>query len=78
MFLKIPYIPSLRSLMYRESTDVEISRCWGGSPNIVWFFNRERGVAGFFGTQIEPFGDPLVKELVNSWKKDFWSKIDKE
>lgn len=46
--------------------------CWGGSPNIVWFVCRERGVAGFFGTQVSPFGDAGVKELVNAWKKDFW------
>lgn len=46
--------------------------CWGGSPNIVWFVCRERGVAGFFGTQISPFEDKGVRELVDGWKKDFW------
>ncbi|PSR85607.1 beta-lactamase/transpeptidase-like protein [Coniella lustricola] len=50
--------------------------CWGGSPNIVWFANRERGVAGFFATQMSPFGNPAVKELVNAWKKDFWGQYD--
>lgn len=46
--------------------------CWGGSPNTVWFASRDRGVAGFFGTQISPFSDAGAKELVNAWKKDFW------
>lgn len=50
--------------------------CWGGSPNIAWFTNRERGVAGFFATQMSPFGNSAVKELVNAWKKDFWSQYD--
>lgn len=50
--------------------------CWGGSPNIVWFLCKEKGVAGFFGTQMSPFGDPKVKELVNAWKKDFWGQFE--
>ncbi|KAL4750660.1 hypothetical protein BDW72DRAFT_193731 [Aspergillus terricola var. indicus] len=46
---------------------------WGGAPNIVWWVNRERGVAGFFATQQAPFGNPTIKNLVNAWKKDFWA-----
>jgi len=49
---------------------------WGGASNIVWFASRELGVAGFFGTQISPFGDPAANELINAWKKDFWSKYN--
>lgn len=47
--------------------------CWGGATNIVWWACREKGVAGFFGTQIFPFSDEKVKQLVNAWKKDFWA-----
>lgn len=50
--------------------------CWGGSPNVVWFICRERGVAGFFATQLSPFGDMTVKDLVNAWNKDFWDKFE--
>lgn len=50
--------------------------CWGGSPNVVWFMCREKGVAGFFATQMSPFGDATVKELVNAWKKDFWTNFE--
>lgn len=61
-----------------ESADLGQPRgllCWGGSPNIVWFVCRERGVAGFFGTQVSPFGDAGVRELVDGWKKDFWGSL---
>ncbi|RDW64557.1 serine hydrolase domain-containing protein [Aspergillus mulundensis] len=49
---------------------------WGGASNIVWWVNRERGVAGFFATQQVPFGNPTVTKLVNAWKKDFWAGFD--
>ena len=45
--------------------------CWGGASNVVWWICRDEGVAGFFGTQVSPFG--AAKELVNAWKKDFWA-----
>jgi hypothetical protein len=48
---------------------------WGGAANTVWFASREQGVAGFFATQLHPFSDPFVKDLVNAWKKDFWSTL---
>jgi CubicO group peptidase (beta-lactamase class C family) len=48
----------------------------GGALNNTWFASRELGVVGFFATQIFPFGDPVVTELINAWKKDFWSKFD--
>lgn len=35
--------------------------CWGGASNIAWFMCREKGLAGFFGTQIgfpTPFYTP--------------------
>lgn len=48
---------------------------WGGASNIVWWVNREVGVAGFFATQQLPFGNPAVTKLVNAWKKDFWTRF---
>ena len=45
---------------------------WGGAANSVWFASRSRGVAGFFSTQLHPFADPAVKDLVDAWKKHFW------
>lgn len=67
----------LGGLLIQEETP-EIAQpknllCWGGSPNIVWFISKDRGVAGFFATQMSPFGDGIVKEVVNAWKKDFWT-----
>jgi hypothetical protein len=49
---------------------------WGGACNIIWFANKELGVAGFFATQQAPFGNPAVMELVNAWKKDFWTQFN--
>ncbi|KAF2668346.1 beta-lactamase/transpeptidase-like protein [Microthyrium microscopicum] len=47
---------------------------WGGAANTIWFASKDHGVAGFFSTQLHPFGDPMAKNLVNAWKKDFWSQ----
>lgn len=49
---------------------------WGGASNVVWWMNREKGVAGFFATQQSPFGTPAVTKLVNAWKKDFWTQFE--
>lgn len=46
---------------------------WGGASNIIWWINKEVGVAGFFATQQSPFGNENVTRLVNAWKKDFWA-----
>jgi CubicO group peptidase (beta-lactamase class C family) len=51
--------------------------CWGGASNVVWFASKEKGVAGMFATQIDPFGDAKTKELINAWKKDFWEGVGK-
>ncbi|KAF2794584.1 beta-lactamase class C and other penicillin binding protein [Melanomma pulvis-pyrius CBS 109.77] len=49
---------------------------WGGASNVIWWANRELGVAGFFATQQSPFGNPTVVKLVNAWKKDFWTQFN--
>lgn len=51
---------------------------WGGASNVVWFACRDKGVAGFFATQQAPFGNPIITELVNAWKKDFWTTLYKQ
>ncbi|KAF2674741.1 beta-lactamase/transpeptidase-like protein [Microthyrium microscopicum] len=45
---------------------------WAGATNPVWFASRVAGVAGLFATQIAPFADSAVINLVQAWKKDFW------
>lgn len=49
---------------------------WAGATHPTWFINKDAGVAGFCATQITPFGDAKVKELINAWMKDFWSHYD--
>ncbi|KAI5360012.1 Putative beta-lactamase/transpeptidase [Septoria linicola] len=46
--------------------------CWGGASNVVWWICRDEGVAGFFATQVSPFG--AARELVDAWKKDCWEE----
>jgi CubicO group peptidase (beta-lactamase class C family) len=59
-----------------EISQPENMLAWGGASNIVWWVNRELGVAGFFATQQSPFGNPTVTKLVNAWKKDFWTQFN--
>ncbi|KAH7396227.1 penicillin binding protein [Pyrenochaeta sp. MPI-SDFR-AT-0127] len=59
-----------------EISQPESMLAWGGASNIVWWANREVGVAGFFATQQAPFGNPTVTKLVNAWKKDFWTQFN--
>lgn len=49
---------------------------WGGATNVIWWANRELGVAGFFATQQAPFGNETVNKLLNTWKKDFWTQFE--
>ncbi|RAO67047.1 uncharacterized protein BHQ10_003059 [Talaromyces amestolkiae] len=49
---------------------------WGGATNVIWWANRELGVAGFFATQQAPFGNETVNGLVNAWKRDFWTQYE--
>ncbi|KAJ0420340.1 beta-lactamase/transpeptidase-like protein [Aspergillus carlsbadensis] len=39
----------------------------GGLQNLLWFVNRERGVAGMMATQILPPGDPTTSELARAF-----------
>jgi CubicO group peptidase (beta-lactamase class C family) len=50
---------------------------WSGATNLVWFVNREKGIAGFFGTQALPPGEAGVQEVVKAWRKDFWTSLAK-
>lgn len=43
---------------------------WGGLPNLKWFFNRDLGVAGFYGSQVMPSGDRAALELSNAFFKE--------
>lgn len=47
---------------------------WGGAANAAWFASREKGVAGLLVLQVLPLGDPICKDVINAWKKDFWEQ----
>ena len=37
---------------------------WSGSPNLIWFVDRESVVAATFSTQLMPVGDRYVRYLL--------------
>lgn len=43
---------------------------WGGLPNLKWFFNREKGVAGFYASQVMPSGDKAAGALSGQFWKE--------
>jgi len=52
------------------------SLCWGGLPNIKWFANRDRGVAGMYATQLLPPGDELSSGLATKFNQEVWRVVD--
>jgi CubicO group peptidase (beta-lactamase class C family) len=45
---------------------------WGGAFNCMWFANRERGVAGFYGSSMFPPGEGRSAELMGEFLKVVW------
>jgi hypothetical protein len=48
---------------------------WGGYPNLLWFIDREAGISGILGTQINPPGDAKVVELATNWMLELQGKF---
>ncbi|KAJ5590570.1 hypothetical protein N7450_004542 [Penicillium hetheringtonii] len=55
----------------------ETSVFWSGMPNIFWWCDREKKVAGMISAQILPFGDASVLALWNDLEKSIYDFIDK-
>ncbi|KAF2731348.1 beta-lactamase/transpeptidase-like protein [Polyplosphaeria fusca] len=45
---------------------------WGGAFNSIWFANRERGVAGFFGASMFPFANREAGEMFGVFVEEVW------
>ncbi|KAF4846593.1 Acyltransferase LovD [Colletotrichum siamense] len=43
---------------------------WGAMPGMAWFVNREKGLAGAFGTQMLPPGDKNINSLIGEFLKE--------
>jgi CubicO group peptidase (beta-lactamase class C family) len=54
------------------------SMAWSGYPNLHWFVDRVSGVAGIYGSQINPPGDLKTIELFGQWEKEFYKKSGTE
>ncbi|KAL1962668.1 hypothetical protein VTN77DRAFT_9302 [Rasamsonia byssochlamydoides] len=48
------------------------SVAWFGMPNLSWFFNRERGIAAVFATQVNPPLDRRCYSLANRFFDEVW------
>lgn len=42
---------------------------WGGLPNLQWWVDRERGVAGLMAMQLLPPGDPTCLDLARDFRE---------
>lgn len=50
------------------------SMSWGGLPGLNWFANRRKGVAGFFATQVLPYGDLKAVDLAFQFREEVWRR----
>ncbi|KAH7323954.1 beta-lactamase/transpeptidase-like protein [Rhexocercosporidium sp. MPI-PUGE-AT-0058] len=48
---------------------------WGGYPNLMWFIDPVGGMAGIYGSQVNPPGDQKTIELVTEWEKELYRKV---
>jgi len=48
---------------------------WGGLPNLIWFANRQYGVAALYASQVVPPGEPTSLELAGHFKQEIWRLV---
>jgi hypothetical protein len=51
------------------------SLSWGGYPNLMWWIDRSGGLAGIYGSQVCPPGDPASIKLNAAWEKDMYERM---
>ncbi|KAH7088240.1 beta-lactamase/transpeptidase-like protein [Paraphoma chrysanthemicola] len=51
---------------------------WGGAFGSMWFVNRKRGVAAFYGSEVFPPTDGKGSEMMGSFVGEIWGKVGKE
>ncbi|KAK4102562.1 beta-lactamase/transpeptidase-like protein [Parathielavia hyrcaniae] len=47
---------------------------WSGAWNLYWFIDREAGVCGVFGTQINPPSDPTARAYMKEFEELIYAK----
>jgi CubicO group peptidase (beta-lactamase class C family) len=50
---------------------------WGGSFNLLWFANREKGVAGFYASSLFPPVDGISTGLMEEFVEEVWGRVGK-
>lgn len=48
---------------------------WSGLPNLRWWCDREKGVAGMICTQVLPFGDAQLFQLSQSVEEEVYAGL---
>ncbi|KAI1086060.1 hypothetical protein F5B19DRAFT_480592 [Rostrohypoxylon terebratum] len=49
---------------------------WGGASSLSWFVDRDAGVCGVFGNQVQPF-DARMRGLMDAFQADVYRKAGK-
>jgi CubicO group peptidase (beta-lactamase class C family) len=52
--------------------------CWSGMPNLIWFIDRESGVAATFFTQVLPVGDLQIGQLLLELEKALYKRVNQK
>lgn len=47
---------------------------WGGYPNLVWWVDREGGMSGMMGTQVNQPGDEKINALNAQWREEMYER----
>jgi CubicO group peptidase (beta-lactamase class C family) len=53
------------------------SMCWSGYPNLIWWIDREGGMAGIFGSQSSLPGDPKTLKFFYDWERTMYERAQK-
>jgi CubicO group peptidase (beta-lactamase class C family) len=48
---------------------------WSGLPNLAWSVNRERGLATFFATQVNPWADRKTWDVIARFETAVWRNL---
>jgi hypothetical protein len=70
---------ALGGVLIMEDTEVGKTKgtmAWGGSFNLLWFANREAGVAGFFASSLFPPADEKTRGLMGDFVKEVWARLE--
>lgn len=48
---------------------------WSGLPNLFWFIDRQTGLCGLYGGQVQPPGDAKVAKMITLFEKTMYERL---